>query len=68
MYTAQKNPLARLRAYQGELTGLYQEALRRHDRREARRLFDLRRRVRRAILIREEWGESILPDAVPTAA
>lgn len=68
MYTAQKSPLARLRAYHAELTGLYQEALRRHDQREARRLYDLRRRVRRAILIREEWGESILPEAVPTAA
>ncbi len=68
MYTVQRTPLAKLRAYQGELTSLYQAALRRHDQREARRLYELRRRVRRAMLIRQEWGESFLPDTVQTAA
>ncbi|MGH2458599.1 MAG: hypothetical protein ACRDIY_06995 [Chloroflexota bacterium] len=68
MYTATKAPLARLRAYQQELSGLYLRALRRHDQDEARRLFELRRRVRRAILLREEWGDSLLPESLPTAA
>ena len=68
MYLAEKAPLARLRAYQRDLTGLYLAALHRQAQPEARRLYDLRRRVRRAILIREEWGESALPATVPTAA
>lgn len=68
MYTGTKAPLARLRAYQRELANLYLEALRRRDLDEAQRLFDLRRRVRRTILIREEWGESILPESAPAAA
>ena len=68
MYTAQKAPLARLRAYNQELTGQYLAALRRRDNDEARRLFDLRRRVRRAILLREEWGESLLTPSIPVAA
>ncbi len=68
MYTTQRTPLAKLRTYHDELTGLYQEALRRHDQREARRLYELRWRVRRAMLIRQEWGESLLPDAVVPAA
>jgi hypothetical protein len=68
VYTAQKAPLARLRAYNRELTGQYLAALRRRDCDEARRLFDLRRRVRRAILIHEEWGESLLTPSTPVAA
>jgi len=65
---ATKAPLARLRAYHTELSGLYLRALRRRDQDEARRLFELRRRVRRAILLREEWGESLLPESLPAAA
>lgn len=68
MYTAEKTPLAKLRAYHRELTQLYLEALRRHDQDSAHRLFDIRRRVRRAILIREEWGESVLPSTASAAA
>lgn len=68
MYTAKKAPLARLRAYNQELIGQYVQALRRRDQAEARRIYDLRRRVRRAIVIREEWGESLLPESLPAAA
>lgn len=68
MYMATKAPLARLRAYYAELSDLYLRALRRGDQEEARRLFELRRRVRRAILLREEWGESLLPESLPAAA
>ena len=68
MYMATKAPLARLRAYHTELSDLYLRALRRGDQDEARRLFELRRRVRRAILLREEWGESLLPESLPAAA
>lgn len=68
MYTTKKSALAKLDAYERELTSLYEDARRRHDRSEARRVYDLRRRVRRARLIREEWGESILPASVPFVA
>jgi hypothetical protein len=57
VYTAKQSPLARLRAYHRELIGAYLGALRRRDVALARRIFDLRRRVRRNILIREEWNE-----------
>ena len=68
MYTGAKAPLARLRAYHKELSSLYLQALRCRDQAEARRLYDLRWRVRRAILLREEWGESLLPESIPAAA
>jgi hypothetical protein len=57
VYTAKRSPLARLRAYHRELIGVYLGALRRRDVTLALRVFDLRRRVRRSILIREEWNE-----------
>lgn len=68
MYTAQRTPLAKLRAYEQELTTRYRQAIYRHDLDDARRLYALRRRVRRDMLIRQEWGESILPDSVGLAA
>lgn len=68
MYTTQKTPLAKLRAYDQELTTRYLQAIRRHDLEEAHRLYDLRRRVRREVLVRQEWGESILPESVAVAA
>jgi hypothetical protein len=58
MYTGRSTPLARLRAYHRELSDIYVRELRRHAYRAARNVFELRRRVRRAILLREEWGES----------
>jgi hypothetical protein len=44
-----------MRAYRDELADLYLGALRRRDYRDARRLFDLRRRVTRWVLNYEEW-------------
>lgn len=55
MYTTKSTALAKLRAYQDELRDLYAEALRRRDFERARTLYELRWRVRRSILIREEW-------------
>ena len=61
VFTARKTELGKLIAYRDELTDRYLRALRRHDAGEARRLYDLRSRVRRDIWIRQEWGESISP-------
>jgi hypothetical protein len=58
VYTAKTTALAKLRAYHQELVAVYLLALRCHDYVRARDVFNLRRRVRRAILIREEWDES----------
>ncbi len=58
MYTAAKDPLARLRTYRRELEEEYVQAIRRRDVELARRLLDRRRSVQRAILIREEWAET----------
>jgi hypothetical protein len=60
MYTARSSGLGKLRAYHHALSGEYGRSLRRHDYRRAQAIFDLRRRVHRAILLREEWGESSL--------
>ena len=58
MYTAAKDPLARLRAYRRELEAEYVRAIGSRDVERARRLRDRRRSVQRAILIREEWAET----------
>ena len=55
MYLSRKASLPRMRAYRDELARLYMGALRRHDYRDARRLFGLRRRVTRWVLSYEEW-------------
>jgi hypothetical protein len=55
VYLSRRRPLARLRAYRDELGSLYVLALRRRDLARARRIFDLRRRVHRAILLCEEF-------------
>lgn len=55
MFTTKSTAIAKLRAYHEELKELYVEALRDRDFARARTLFDARWRVRRAILIREEW-------------
>jgi hypothetical protein len=57
MYTAAKDPLARLRAYRRELEAEYVQAIARRDVERARRLRERRRSVQRAILLREEWAE-----------
>lgn len=54
-YTRLAAPLPRLRAYLRELNERYEDALRRHDLAAARSLSARRRRVRRAILLTEEW-------------
>jgi hypothetical protein len=55
LYLTRKSALPRMRAYRDELADLYLGALRRRDYRDARRLFDLRRRVTRWVLNYEEW-------------
>ncbi len=55
MYTARKSEIAKLRAYRKELEELYAGALAHHDRHRARALYELRRKVLRAILVYEEW-------------
>jgi len=55
MYLSRKAPLPRMRAYRDELASLYLGALRRHNYRDAQRIFDLRRRVTRWVLNYEEW-------------
>jgi hypothetical protein len=56
MYTTQKTPLGRLRAYAAELAERYRVALERRDPAGARRILDLRRRVERTIRLAEEFG------------
>ncbi len=65
MYTARKSEIAKLRAYRQELDALYARALTRRDPSRAQAIYDLRRRVHRAILVREEWeaGRAALPAA-----
>jgi hypothetical protein len=63
MYTATKEPLARLRAYRRELEAEYARAIARRDVELARRLRERRRDVLRAILLREEWAESLSTDS-----
>jgi hypothetical protein len=58
MYTSLRTPLAKLRAYHRGLGDRYADALRLRAFARARAVYDLRRRVRRAILLREEWCES----------
>lgn len=55
MYPASPTALGKLRAYNRALKGQYLAALQRRDFDRARRVFDLRRRVYRAILIKEEY-------------
>jgi hypothetical protein len=55
MYTSMTTTLSKLRAYHRGLSAQYYDALRRRNVARARRLYDLRGRVWRAILLREEW-------------
>jgi len=57
VYPARPTALGKLRAYNCALKGQYLAALRRRDLDRARRVFDLRRRVYRAILLKEEYCE-----------
>ena len=61
MYTRQRTEIGKLRKYRVEIAALYESALKRHDEAEAHRLYDLLRRVRRAILIHEEFNTSPEP-------
>jgi hypothetical protein len=55
MFTSRQTPLGKLRAYYRGLGGRYGDALRHRDFARARFVYDLRWRVLRAILVREEW-------------
>lgn len=55
MYPAKPTALGKLRDYNRALKGHYLAALRRRDLAQARRVYELRRRVYRAILITEEY-------------
>ena len=67
MYTTEKTEIAKLRAYRRELDGLYAAALAARDHRRARALADTRRRVKRAILLREEWSGAAAGERVTIA-
>ena len=51
-YTAHTDGIARLRAHQAELVERYKTAMLRHDRRESRRVWDLRQRVEHALALK----------------
>ncbi len=61
MYTAQKTAIGKLRMYRSEIAERYESALRRGKALEARQLYELGRRVRRAILLHEEFQVSPEP-------
>jgi hypothetical protein len=62
MYTAYATPLGKLRAYYSQLGDLYRVAIVRRQFARAREIKARRWRVKRAILLREEWA----PAGVPT--
>ncbi|HUX86243.1 MAG TPA: hypothetical protein VMW65_04515 [Chloroflexota bacterium] len=64
MYTGQRSQIAKLKAYEAELERPYLVALRRRDFLTARMIYERRWRIRRAIMIREEWGESAFGSAL----
>ncbi|HUE75470.1 MAG TPA: hypothetical protein VMP10_01480 [Chloroflexota bacterium] len=51
-----RNEIIRLKIYRQELADKYLEALTHRNLTRARELFDLRRRVLRAVLLRQEWS------------
>ena len=63
MYTRRKTQLGKLRSYYVALSNQYADLLRRRRFAEAREVFDLRRRVYRSILLREEFAVDTLPVA-----
>jgi hypothetical protein len=56
MFLMHTNENTRLKVYRQELADKYLQALARRDLARARELFNLRRRVLRAILLRQEWS------------
>lgn len=62
MYTTRTTELGKLKSYYNELTDLYHAALDQRHFEKARAIRDRRVRVKRAILLREEWA----PSGVPT--
>jgi hypothetical protein len=56
MYTARTTSLGRLKSYHAELTTLYRMALNQRRFERARGIYERRGRVKRAILVREEWA------------
>jgi hypothetical protein len=56
MYTARKTELGRLKGYHAALTGMYVAAMRQRRHAAARAILDRRARVKRAILIQQEWA------------
>lgn len=52
-YTGYKNEITRLKTHRDELIERYKTALLRHNRREARRLWELRQRVEQALMLKQ---------------
>ena len=52
-YTAYKDEITRLKTHRNELIERYKTALLRHNRRESRRLWELRQRVEQALTLKQ---------------
>ena len=52
-YTAYKDEITRLKTHRNELIERYKTALLRHNRRESRRLWELRQRVEHALTLKQ---------------
>ena len=52
-YTAYKDEITRLKTHRNELIERYKTALLRHNRRESRRLWELRQRVEQALMLKQ---------------
>lgn len=55
MYTQKTTEIAKLRAYRSEVEALYREAMARRDFERVKMLGESRRRVTRALLLKEEF-------------
>lgn len=52
-YTGYQNEITRLKSHRDELIERYKTALLRHNRRESRRLWELRQRVEQALMLKQ---------------
>ena len=52
-YTGYQNEITRLKTHRNELIERYKTALLRHNRRESRRLWELRQRVEQALMLKQ---------------
>ena len=61
-YTGYKDEITRLKTHRNELIERYKTALLRHNRRESRRLWELRQRVEQALMLKQiRAGQGRLP-------